>query len=330
MLKTRAMFPLKDHQSLDHQPQSQSDLVGLKPITNHPLSLSLLIGLNNNKCISDSSDFVRSPKSPLEFRMLSTMAAADPFFLRSSSLTPPPPHLNCCCRPSSAKVGLSIVDDRSLLPDVVFGPALRIKCSKVRDTHHHRPKLLFPVAKKIEKERSGVVFEIGDDNSSEAEQIGLRNRSFSANDCLRKTRVLSGSKLGVEGESGGSSDNAFSSCLSEDDMEDYTCIIAHGPNPKTTHIYGDRVLECHKNESKGDDDDSDEKHIETQSDSMLASVNFLSVCNFCNKKLEGGEDIYMYREKPFCSAECRSEEMVIDEDMEDPCIVMHESLKKLF
>ncbi|XP_010472580.1 PREDICTED: uncharacterized protein LOC104752204 isoform X1 [Camelina sativa] len=314
MLKTRAMFPLKDHQSLDQPP---SDLVGLKPITN-PLALSLLIGLNNNKCISDS-DFVRSPKSPLEFRMLSTMAA-DPFFLRSSSLTPP--HLSCCCRPS-AKVGLSIVDDRSLLPDVVFGPALRIKCSKVRD--NHRPKLLFPVAKIEKEKRSGVVFEIGD-NSSEAEQIGLRNRSFSANDCLRKTRVLSGSKLGVEGESGGSSDNAFSSCLSEDDMEDYTCIIAHGPNPKTTHIYGDRVLECHKDESKGY-----EKHIGTQSDSILASANFLSVCNFCNKKLEGGEDIYMYREKPFCSEECRSEEMMIDEeDLEDPCIVMHESLKKLF
>ncbi|XP_010472582.1 PREDICTED: uncharacterized protein LOC104752204 isoform X2 [Camelina sativa] len=312
MLKTRAMFPLKDHQSLDQPP---SDLVGLKPITN-PLALSLLIGLNNNKCISDS-DFVRSPKSPLEFRMLSTMAA-DPFFLRSSSLTPP--HLSCCCRPS-AKVGLSIVDDRSLLPDVVFGPALRIKCSKVRD--NHRPKLLFPVAKIEKEKRSGVVFEIGD-NSSEAEQIGLRNRSFSANDCLRKTRVLSGSKLGVEGESGGSSDNAFSSCLSEDDMEDYTCIIAHGPNPKTTHIYGDRVLECHKDESKGY-----EKHIGTQSDSILASANFLSVCNFCNKKLEGGEDIYI--EKPFCSEECRSEEMMIDEeDLEDPCIVMHESLKKLF
>lgn len=291
MLKTRVMFPHKD-QAMSQSLDPQSDLSGhnTKPITN-PLALSLLIGLNNNKCISDS-DFLRSPKSPLEFRMLSTMA--DPFFLRSprSSLTA---HLNCCCGPA-AKVGLSIVDslgdDRSLLPDVVFGPALRIKCSEVREKH---PKL-FPVAKsmKIEKERSGVVFQIGD-NSSEAEPIGLRNRSFSANDCLRKTRVLSRSKLGAEGDFPGSgSDNAFSSCLSEDDMEDYTCIIAHGPNPKTTHIYGDQVLECHKNELKGDDDDG-EKHLGTQFDSMLPSVNFLSICNFCNKKLEGGEDIYMYR-----------------------------------
>ncbi|AEC07736.1 unnamed protein product [Arabidopsis thaliana] len=324
MLKTRAMFPHKD-QAMSLSLDPQSDLVvghtNNRPITN-PLALSLLIGLNNkNKCISDS-DFVRSPKSPLEFRVLSTMA--DSFFLRSprSSLTA---HLNCCCGPA-AKVGLSIVDslgdDRCLLPDIVFGPALRIKCSEVMDKH---PKLLFPVAnksKKIENERSGVVFEIGD-NSSETEPVGLRNRSFSANDCLRKTRVLSRSKLGQEGDFPGSgSDNAFSS---EDDMEDYTCIIAHGPNPKTTHIYGDRVLECHKNELKGDEDNKE------KFGSVFPSDNFLGICNFCNKKLGGGDDIYMYREKSFCSEECRSEEMMIDEeDLEEPCIDMHESLKKLF
>ncbi|KAJ4890601.1 hypothetical protein Rs2_30349 [Raphanus sativus] len=222
---------------------------------------------------------------------------ADPFFLRSprSSLTA---HLNCSCGP--AKVGLSIVDslgdDRVTSPDVLFGPALRIKSSEIKNKH---PKL-FPETKslEIEKERSGVIFEIG---------------SFSADDCPTKTRVLSHSKFG--------SDNAFSS---EDEMEmseDYTCIITHGPNPKTTHIYGDQVLECHKNE------DNKEKSIESELD------YFLSVCNFCNKKLVVGEDIYMYRgEKAFCSAECRSEEMAIDdeEDLEDSCIVMHGSLKKLF
>ncbi|XWS11899.1 hypothetical protein CRYUN_Cryun37aG0044400 [Craigia yunnanensis] len=30
--------------------------------------------------------------------------------------------------------------------------------------------------------------------------------------------------------------------------EDYTCIISYGPNPKTTHIFGDCILECHNNE----------------------------------------------------------------------------------
>ncbi|CAH8391465.1 unnamed protein product [Eruca vesicaria subsp. sativa] len=321
MEKTWATFRNKD-QTMSQSVDPPTDLVGHnnnKAITK-PLALSLLIGLKNNKCISDS-DFVRSPKSPLEIRMLSTMA--DPFFLKSSLTA----HLNCCCGP--AKVGLSIVDslgdDRILSPDVVFGPSLRIKSSEIRDKH---PKL-FPDTKpiKIEKERSGVVFEIG-----ETEQIGLRNRSFSANDCPSKTHVLSQSKVGGGAEGyipRIGSENAFSCPLSEDEMEmseDYTCIIKHGPNSKTTHIYGDRVLECHKNE------DNKEKSVETELDSMFPLDNFLSVCNFCNKKLEVGEDIYMYRgEKAFCSAECRAEEMAIDEeDIEDSCIVMQESLKKLF
>ncbi|KAJ0248209.1 FCS-Like Zinc finger 11 [Hirschfeldia incana] len=312
MQKPRATFRPKDltmSQSVDRQ----TDLVGhnnnnKKAITNPPLALSLLIGLKNDKGISDS-DFVRSPKSPLEFRMLSTMA--DPFFLRSpisSSLTA---HLNSSCGP--AKVGLSIVDslvgddNRILSPDVVFGPALRIKSSEIKDKH---PKL-FPETKslEIEKERSGVIFEIG---------------SFSADDCLAKTPVLSHSKFGAEAYPRIGSDNAFSFCLSEDEMEmseDYTCITTHGPNPKTTHIYRDQVLECHKNEVI-----NKEKSIETELD------NFLSVCNFCNKKLVVGKDIYMYRgEKAFCSEECRSEEMAIDEeDMEDSCVDMHGSFKKLF
>ncbi|CAA7025800.1 unnamed protein product [Microthlaspi erraticum] len=38
--------------------------------------------------------------------------------------------------------------------------------------------------------------------------------------------------------------------------EDYTCIISHGPNPKTTHIFGDCILDCDPKElrAEGDDD----------------------------------------------------------------------------
>ncbi|CAE5964843.1 unnamed protein product [Arabidopsis arenosa] len=41
--------------------------------------------------------------------------------------------------------------------------------------------------------------------------------------------------------------------------EDYTCIISHGPNPKTTHIFGDCILDCDPKEDiemqeEGDDD----------------------------------------------------------------------------
>ncbi|CAH2068016.1 unnamed protein product [Thlaspi arvense] len=33
--------------------------------------------------------------------------------------------------------------------------------------------------------------------------------------------------------------------------EDYTCIISHGPNPKTTHIFGDCILDCDPKEFGG-------------------------------------------------------------------------------
>ncbi|CBI20951.3 unnamed protein product, partial [Vitis vinifera] len=83
--------------------------------------------------------------------------------------------------------------------------------------------------------------------------------------------------------------------------EDYTCVISHGPNPKTTHIYGDCILEfeCSDNSTP------------------YPSNDFLSICYSCKKKLEEGKDIYMYRgEKAFCSLNCRSQEILIDEEME--------------
>ncbi|KAF2594530.1 hypothetical protein F2Q70_00044315 [Brassica cretica] len=62
------------------------------------------------------------------------------------------------------------------------------------------------------------------------------------------------------------SSQAYSRSLSAREMalsEDYTCIISHGPNPKTTHIFGDCILDCDPKElgtkdetekPEGDDD----------------------------------------------------------------------------
>lgn len=62
------------------------------------------------------------------------------------------------------------------------------------------------------------------------------------------------------------SSQVYSRSLSAREMalsEDYTCIISHGPNPKTTHIFGDCILDCDPNElgakdetekPEGDDD----------------------------------------------------------------------------
>nr|CAD1843047.1 unnamed protein product [Ananas comosus var. bracteatus] len=107
--------------------------------------------------------------------------------------------------------------------------------------------------------------------------------------------------------------------------EDYTCIISHGPNPKTTHIFGDCILESHKIESP----DSKNKERKEGAGSSSWVVNFpvdyppcppdddfLSFCFSCKKKLEGN-DIYIYRgEKAFCSSNCRDQEILIEEEAE--------------
>ncbi|GAA0151067.1 hypothetical protein LIER_09865 [Lithospermum erythrorhizon] len=107
--------------------------------------------------------------------------------------------------------------------------------------------------------------------------------------------------------------------------EDYTCVKTHGPNPKITHIFCDCVLECHSNElSDASSNNAESTAIppvanNTSSEilSKYPSDDFLSFCGSCKKKLDGA-DIYMYRgEKAFCSSDCRSLELLIDEEIEE-------------
>ncbi|XP_077211221.1 FCS-Like Zinc finger 8-like [Tasmannia lanceolata] len=113
------------------------------------------------------------------------------------------------------------------------------------------------------------------------------------------------------------SDHGFMGSLSASEIElseDYTCVISHGPNPRTTDIYGDCILESHPTELA----DCNKKE-EWEIGSPPAVIEFLSFCYFCKKKLEEGKDIYMYRgEKAFCSSSCRSQEILIEEEMENP------------
>ncbi|RZS06967.1 hypothetical protein BHM03_00037719 [Ensete ventricosum] len=113
--------------------------------------------------------------------------------------------------------------------------------------------------------------------------------------------------------------------------EDYTCIISHGPNPKTTHIFGDCILESRSFpslvfESKCGRDDCRAAWLSKPSEDSppCSSDDFLRYCLSCNKKLEEGKDIYMYKlfclfcrgEKAFCSCDCRDQEILIEEEIE--------------
>ncbi|CAL4965659.1 unnamed protein product [Urochloa decumbens] len=110
--------------------------------------------------------------------------------------------------------------------------------------------------------------------------------------------------------------------------EDYTRIIARGPNPKTTHIFGDCILEPHTVGNSGDESAAMEVEegaagagcyfvVKCAAGAAPAAEDFLSSCFACKKKLEGN-DIYIYRgEKAFCSASCRDQEIQLEEEAEN-------------
>lgn len=51
--------------------------------------------------------------------------------------------------------------------------------------------------------------------------------------------------------------------------------------------------------------------------SFSISRDFLNYCNYCRKPLVDGNDIYMYKgDTPFCTEECRQEQIEIDDAME--------------
>ncbi|KAK7393519.1 hypothetical protein VNO78_22077 [Psophocarpus tetragonolobus] len=92
---------------------------------------------------------------------------------------------------------------------------------------------------------------------------------------------------------------AMSLSLSEMELsEEYTCVISHGPNPRTTHIFDNCIVES---------------YCSLPNNPNSPSLNFLSLCHTCKKHLEHTKDIFIYRgEKAFCSKECRHREMVLD------------------
>lgn len=85
--------------------------------------------------------------------------------------------------------------------------------------------------------------------------------------------------------------------------EEYTRVICHGPNPKTTHIYDNCVVDSCCGIKVGSPPPPPPFALES-------GLNF---CQTCKKKIGDGCDIFMYRgEKAFCSEECRCQEMILD------------------
>lgn len=73
----------------------------------------------------------------------------------------------------------------------------------------------------------------------------------------------------------------FAGCLSTTEMElseDYTCVISHGPIPRTTHIFDDCVIGGFPGDQPS-----------------FQSESYLSFCYTCKKNIGQGKDIFMYK-----------------------------------
>ncbi|KAK7405911.1 hypothetical protein VNO78_07523 [Psophocarpus tetragonolobus] len=110
------------------------------------------------------------------------------------------------------------------------------------------------------------------------------------------------------------SPRVFTGCLSASEMElseDYTRVISHGPNPRTTHIFDNCIVQsgCFDVECSS----SPMENFFLPPHFSYPSETFMSFCFYCNKNLGQDIDIYMYRgERAFCSRECRDQGMLLE------------------
>ncbi|KAJ6796690.1 protein MARD1 [Iris pallida] len=98
----------------------------------------------------------------------------------------------------------------------------------------------------------------------------------------------------------GSSAVLVSGSLSATEMEmseDYTCVIAHGPNPKTTHIFDNCIIEscCVGGGGKGFVPAAAPAKEKGFVSARYHWEDFLTSCHACKKSLGQGKDIFMYR-----------------------------------
>lgn len=97
-----------------------------------------------------------------------------------------------------------------------------------------------------------------------------------------QSSAIGSANSGIQTEHSNSA-QAPTGCASVSEMElseDYTCVISRGPNPRTTHIFDNCIVES---------------FYSLSDQSSSASVSFLSFCYTCKKNLEQKNDIYIYR-----------------------------------
>ncbi|KAL0724478.1 hypothetical protein Bca4012_039077 [Brassica carinata] len=239
-----------------------SDTSDLKPIT----SSAPLFSIPRFLISKDSDGAGRSPTSPLDFTLFSGL------FSPRSPAAPPPssPRFAHRNRWACDKVGLSLlsssVGEEEGLFNIVLAPRIKPRMFGLKS--NSLPKNYAPPSS-----MSSDTDPLPCDSVTgvEEEHDSPRRSSSSPMDII--------------------SSQAYSRSLSAREMalsEDYTCIISHGPNPKTTHIFGDCILDCDPKEletkdetekTEGDDDsficlctDKAQNHIHMDSSEALSAA----------------------------------------------------------
>lgn len=224
------------------------------------------------KTLSDPETTLMSPTSILDTKNSSSFV--NPFGYDRNlpkPQTPSPEIINSCNKSEPEAIGLALID--SLIEEksdgnfskpinrmALFGSKLKVHIPAINPSYSISP---------VESPKSPADFGI-------------------------KTRINSQ----FSGLSPDTSVKDFTRQLSLKEMElseDYTCVITHGPNPKTTHIFDNCIVEsCCREDIRISDDKKMECGFETNV-STSSSVNFLSFCHTCKDSLELGKDIYIYR-----------------------------------
>ncbi|KAG8636722.1 FCS-Like Zinc finger 8 isoform X2 [Manihot esculenta] len=160
---------------------------------------------------------------------------------------------------------------------IIFGSQLKIQVPHLPPPFHSSP---------AESPKSPADFGIKTRNS----QLGSFSSGLSHSPA--KKSACGSTNWGMDTPN---SPRFFTGCLSTSEMElseEYTCVISYGPNPRTTHIFDDCIVEscCGivgsdlRPESTGLSADG----------SIHSPENFLSFCYACKKHLVQGKNIYMY------------------------------------
>lgn len=223
-----------------------------------------------NKCLSSGTESLKSPTSILDARALSlSFAFGNPFSTIPNKTSSP--NRTTWDKPDSKGIGLALVGALKDDDDTIC-----------HNSESNKGNVLLRV--KIPLETQTFVDDFGN-KSNDLEGSGSR---ICAKDC-------SSTSVGVPP-------------WSEMELsEEYTCVISHGANTKTTHIFNNSiVVETYCSLPKN--------QIQDSHHSAVASANFLSFCYTCKKHLDQTKDIFIYRgDKAFCSRECRHQEMMLDE-----------------